>query len=69
MLKYLQIVREHYLRDDIWCGSEICIVCSHQSKDLVLDKTPQSRNKKYQFPHYIVLDTCTVLNQVSYTVE
>ncbi|KAJ9592683.1 hypothetical protein L9F63_015655, partial [Diploptera punctata] len=65
----LKIVREHYLRDDIWCGSEICIICKHESNDLVLEKAPQSKNKKFKFPHYIVLDTCTVLNQIDVLEE
>jgi exosome complex exonuclease DIS3/RRP44 len=62
----LQIVREHYLRDDIWCGSDICTICAHQNEDLVLEKNPQPKNKKFPFPHYILLDTCVVLNQVSH---
>jgi len=60
----LQIVREHYLRDDIWCGSNICTVCDHQNQELVLEEMPHSRNKMFHFPHYILLDTCVVLNQV-----
>jgi exosome complex exonuclease DIS3/RRP44 len=63
----LQIVREHYLRDDIWCGSNICTTCAHQNQELVLDEIPQSKNKVFRFPHYILLDTCVVLNQVSHT--
>jgi len=62
----LQIVREHYLRDDIWCGSNICTVCAHQNEELVLEEMPHSKNKMFQFPHYILLDTCVVLNQVSH---
>lgn len=62
----LQIVREHYLRDDIWCGSNICTICAHENQELVLEEMPQSRNKMFQFPHYILLDTCVVLNQVSH---
>ena len=62
----LQIVWEHYLRDDIRCGSKICTICAHQNQELVLEEMPQSRNKMFQFPHYILLDTCVVLNQVSH---
>ncbi|XP_069698692.1 exosome complex exonuclease RRP44 [Periplaneta americana] len=65
----LKIVREHYLREDIWCGSNICIRCHHQSKELVLEQQPQSRNKKFPFPHYILLDTCVVLNQIDVLEE
>jgi hypothetical protein len=31
-----------------------------------LEKNPQPKNKKFPYPHYIVLDTCVVLNQVSH---
>ena len=62
----LQVVREHYLRDDIWCGSNICTTCAHQNQELVLEEMPHSRNKMFQFPHYILMDTCVVLNQVSH---
>ena len=52
--------------DDIWCGSNICTICAHQNQELVLEEMPHSRNKMFQFPHYILLDTCVVLNQVSH---
>ncbi|PNF38325.1 Exosome complex exonuclease RRP44 [Cryptotermes secundus] len=65
----LKIVREHYLRDDIWCGSDICTICAHQNEELVLEKNPQPKNKKFPFPHYIVLDTCVVLNQINVLEE
>ncbi|KDR22892.1 hypothetical protein L798_14747, partial [Zootermopsis nevadensis] len=65
----LQIVREHYLRDDIWCGSSICRKCAHQDNELILEKIPLSKNKIFPFPHYILLDTCVVLNQITVLEE
>ncbi|CAG2056018.1 unnamed protein product, partial [Timema podura] len=58
------IVREHYLREDIWCGSNVCIKCPHKTQELVLDEDPLSKSTLFPFPHYLVLDTCVVLNQV-----
>ncbi len=35
--KVLKVVNEHYLRDDIWCGSQLCTVCKPtDSKELKL---------------------------------
>lgn len=60
----IQIVREHYLRDDIWCGSELCTTCDHRVHDKILDAAPESPNPNYAFPHYVVLDTNVVLDQI-----
>ena len=34
----IKVVREHYLRDDIYCGSSACKDCKHiiQSDDVIL---------------------------------
>lgn len=58
----LKIVREHYLRDDIWCGSEICSKCPPEKS--ILPKNPESKSQLFTFPHYLVLDTCVVLHQI-----
>lgn len=60
----VKIVREHYLRDDISCGSEICEHCANDAKSPVLEKTPESRSKIYNSAHYIIPDTNVVLHQV-----
>ncbi|XP_012269707.2 exosome complex exonuclease RRP44 [Athalia rosae] len=65
----LKIVREHYLRDDIWCGSNLCSKCKHKSKDLVLDEDPDSKSSLYPEPHYLVLDTNIVLDQIDVLEE
>ncbi|KAG4065176.1 hypothetical protein HA402_007573 [Bradysia odoriphaga] len=60
----LKIVREHYLRDDIYCGSEFCVDCDHEPHDKVLAKQPESKSSLYPFPHYLVLDTNAVLDHI-----
>ncbi|KAJ6635843.1 Exosome complex exonuclease RRP44 [Pseudolycoriella hygida] len=60
----LKIVREHYLRDDIYCGSEFCNDCDHESHDKVLSEQPTSKSRLYPFPHYLVLDTNAVLDHI-----
>ena len=59
----IKIVREHYLRDDIWCGSEMCSLCEHDSP--VLQSCVSSNSALCPYPHYIIPDTNVVLHQVS----
>lgn len=61
---YEKIVREHYLREDIWCGSEICQLCDHREHDKVLVAAPELVNPNFAFPHYLILDTNVVLDQI-----
>lgn len=65
--KVLKIVREHYLRDDIFCGSKACEDESTET-DIngfaTLSATPNSLSKVHQRPHYLVLDTNIILNQI-----
>lgn len=58
----MKIVREHYLRDDIWCGSEFCVECKHDST--VLQKEAVIESDLCSFPHYIIPDTNVILHQV-----
>jgi exosome complex exonuclease DIS3/RRP44 len=64
----LKIVREHYLRDDLSCSSELCLnsVClqSFKTAKCLLDKSPKSLSLKFDKPHYIVPDTNIILHQV-----
>ena len=50
-----QQVREHYLRDDIYCGAPICKLCDSSAARL----SPSAST-------ILVLDTNVVLNQVFY---
>lgn len=64
---WLQIVREHYLRDDIGCGSEACKKCTilEDGQEPLLDaKPPSALSKAYSNPHYLIVDTNVVLHQV-----
>uniref|UniRef100_A0A8C5CZM8 DIS3 homolog, exosome endoribonuclease and 3'-5' exoribonuclease n=1 Tax=Gadus morhua TaxID=8049 RepID=A0A8C5CZM8_GADMO len=58
----MKIVREHYLRDDIWCGSEICTECKQEST--VLQKDSCIESDLCSSPHYLVPDTNVVLHQI-----
>ncbi|KAL2087626.1 hypothetical protein ACEWY4_016454 [Coilia grayii] len=58
----LKVVREHYLRDDIWCGSEVCVECKDETP--VLEKDPCMESNLCTFPHYLIPDTNVVLHQI-----
>uniref|UniRef100_A0A8C6Q3F9 Protein DIS3 homolog n=1 Tax=Nothobranchius furzeri TaxID=105023 RepID=A0A8C6Q3F9_NOTFU len=58
----MKVVREHYLRDDIWCGSETCTECKQDSPVLQKDVCVESNLCSY--PHYLVPDTNVVLHQI-----
>lgn len=64
-----QIVREHYLRDDLLCGSAACNVCPHKDDEIVLDANPKSLCALFDYPHYIVIDTNVVLHQIDVLEE
>ena len=59
--KVVKVVKEHYLRDDIWCSVESCRACEHT--ETVLGAVP-SINKAFSLPHYIIPDTNIFINQV-----
>ncbi|KAM7408518.1 hypothetical protein PAMA_002310 [Pampus argenteus] len=58
----MKVVREHYLRDDIWCGSEVCSECKQESTVLQRDSCIESNLCSY--PHYLLPDTNVVLHQI-----
>lgn len=60
----LKITHELYLRDDIPCGSQICRQCSIDSTMTTLDRQLNNGNQLVQRPHYLVVDTNIVLQQV-----
>uniref|UniRef100_A0A8C0YTV3 Exosome complex exonuclease RRP44 n=1 Tax=Cyprinus carpio carpio TaxID=630221 RepID=A0A8C0YTV3_CYPCA len=51
----LKIVREHYLRDDICCGSEVCKERKDEAPVLQEDACIESNLCSY--PHYLIPDT------------
>lgn len=52
------------MRDDIYCGSDICEQCNHESHDKILSEQPNSKSSLYPFQHYLVLDTNVVLDHI-----
>ncbi|KAI8340999.1 exosome complex exonuclease RRP44 [Choanephora cucurbitarum] len=57
----VKVVKEHYLRDDIPCSSEICQACSKVSAPILSDE-PRSTT---QFrPHYLIPDTNVFISQL-----
>ncbi len=66
----LKIVREHYLREDISCGSELCrdANCTQAKSKIQLDQIPKSLSSKFTQPHYLVPDTNVILHQVIYFI-
>ncbi|KAJ8727450.1 hypothetical protein PYW07_001569 [Mythimna separata] len=65
----IKIVREHYLRDDLLCGSGACNVCPHKDDELVLEEKPESICTLFDYPHYLILDTNVVLHQIDVLEE
>ncbi|XP_003963807.2 exosome complex exonuclease RRP44 [Takifugu rubripes] len=63
----MKVVREHYLRDDIWCGSESCTECKQESP--VLQKDACIESNLCSYPHYLIPDTNVVLHQVDVLEE
>jgi exosome complex exonuclease DIS3/RRP44 len=59
----VKVVKEHYLRDDIPCSSEICKVCSKISAP-VLSSTPKGTSKFKS--HYLIPDTNVFISQVNH---
>ncbi|KAF9895845.1 exosome catalytic subunit dis3, partial [Lobosporangium transversale] len=59
--KVLKVIKEHYLRDDIWCSAEACRECEHTEP--ILSATPNI-NKLVPSPHYLIPDTNIFMNQI-----
>ncbi|KAI8970424.1 exosome complex exonuclease RRP44-like protein [Mycotypha africana] len=57
----VKVVKEHYLRDDIPCSSEICRECAKISPPL-LSSTPSGTSTMK--PHYLIPDTNVFINQL-----
>ncbi|XP_076244346.1 exosome complex exonuclease RRP44-like protein Dis3 [Calliopsis andreniformis] len=63
-------VREHYLRDDIHCGSKACTQCKHRNRNVILDSEDISAtSSKLLHPYYLLLDTNIVLDQIDILEE
>ena len=60
----LKVVREHYLRDDVWCGVKGCKKCKHEAPPLEMH--PLAESDLCPHPHLIVPDTNVVLHQLDF---
>ncbi|XP_014350359.1 exosome complex exonuclease RRP44 [Latimeria chalumnae] len=58
----MKIVREHYLRDDIWCGCQGCGECPQDGAPL--QPQPGLESSLCAAAYYILLDTNVVLHQI-----
>jgi len=58
------VVREHYLRDDLWCGNPACKLCEQDPGSCSLQENPISRSSLFASPHFLILDTNIVLEQI-----
>lgn len=65
--KIVRTVREHYLRDDIVCGSAVCEECVQSRTSL--EEEPVSHSSLCTVPHYIIPDTNVVLHQIDVLSE
>ena len=52
--KVIHNVREHYLRDDIWCGCGNCGICQQEKVSLI----------EPQFGFYPILHSSVLLHQI-----
>ena len=61
----LKIVREHYLRDDIWCGSSLCDSCQFETNAKILESDPSVPTSALCSKiYYLLPDTNVLLDQV-----
>ncbi|GIY42961.1 exosome complex exonuclease RRP44 [Caerostris darwini] len=58
----VKAVREHYLRDDILCGSAVCTECPEPST--CLEAFPTNYSDLRKNPHYLIPDTNVVIHQI-----
>lgn len=47
----------------------MCTVCEHEDHDQVLATVPESLSSRFTFPHYLILDTNVVLDQIDVLEE
>nr|XP_045614320.1 exosome complex exonuclease RRP44-like [Procambarus clarkii] len=58
----IKIVREHYLRDDVWCGLEGCGMCEMDQPNLEMAYSNDSTLVRQ--PHILLIDTNVALHQI-----
>ena len=60
----VQVVKEHYLRDDIGCGINPCPKCVRTSDSGPWLSNGQTANSNYTQEHYLIPDTNVIIQQV-----
>ncbi|XP_037070638.1 exosome complex exonuclease RRP44-like [Pollicipes pollicipes] len=60
----LKIVREHYLRDDLWCGVQGCEDCRQPAHEAPLERAAPSVSSAVPEPHLLLPDTNVILHQL-----
>eukprot|EP01135_Chromosphaera_perkinsii_P003219 Nk52_evm26s238 gene=Nk52_evmTU26s238 len=60
----VKVVREHYLRNDVYCGSEVCEKCDNDPASL--ESAPVVNSSVCSFQHYILPDTNVLLHQTDF---
>lgn len=61
----VKIVREHYLRDDIGCGTPACSACGAAHAGPALELQPRDQASSLcPWPHYLLPDTNVLLHQI-----
>jgi len=61
----IKVVREHYLRDDLSCGSLLCDKCPHLSP-AKLSELQKAESSLFPKAHYLVIDTNVALHQIDF---
>ncbi len=61
----VKVVREHYLRDDVWCGVKSCSACK-QGNEAILEPHPELASDLCTDSHFILPDTNVVLHQMDF---
>ena len=61
----VKVVREHYLRDDVWCGVKGCTTCKQGEGD-VLEAHPLLASDLCTDSHFLLPDTNVVLHQMDF---
>ncbi|XP_023023832.2 exosome complex exonuclease RRP44-like protein Dis3 [Leptinotarsa decemlineata] len=64
---FLKNVREHYIRDDIYCGIPICSKCSFINSNLSRNHVNSCSLVNHN--HYLILDTNIILDQMDVLEE
>jgi exosome complex exonuclease DIS3/RRP44 len=62
--RILKVVREHYLREDVYCGVKDCSHCLPPSNVSSLDTVPDTNSTIAYLPHFILPDTNICLHQM-----